>query len=151
MAAQGKVDIRNFRVIPGPSLPPAGYPFRVSTRLYPEWPFAVVAGTDDNLSRNVAVSLMSMVADDRRKGFRRRRLDNPGGLLGCSRAPAGTSCWTIQGPGPDKSGNDPFLVLAISARGTGAIFLISLFAVRSWILNRRLKGSMQECRNGPLP
>jgi PAS domain S-box-containing protein len=145
MAAEGKVDLRKFRVLPCPSGPPAGYPFLVSTRLYPEWPFAVVAGTDDGLSRKVSVALLTMEPDD------------PAAKA------AGGSGWTIPadysdvhellrelhlGPYEDLGRVTPRQVLSLYwphlLAATMAIFLISLFALRSWILNRRLKGSMED-------
>lgn len=145
MAAEGKVDLQKIRVIPGLSPPPAWYPFRVSTRLYPEWPFAVVAGTDDNLSRHVAVALMTMEPSDQ------------------AAKASGGGGWTIPadysdvhellrelhvGPYKNLDRITPGLILSLYwphlLAVTGAIFLISLFAARSWRLNRRLQGSMEE-------
>ncbi len=145
MAAEGKVDIQKIRVIPSLSLPPAWYPFRVSTRLYPEWPFAVAAGTDDTLSRHVAVALMTMAPYD------------------IAAKASGGGGWTTPadysdvhqllrelhvGPYKNLDRITPGLILSLYwphlLAVTGAIFLISLFAVRSWRLNRRLHGSMEE-------
>jgi two-component system sensor histidine kinase TtrS len=39
------------------------FPFAISTRLYPEWPFSKVAHTDNALAQRVAVALLSMPAD----------------------------------------------------------------------------------------
>jgi phosphate/phosphite/phosphonate ABC transporter binding protein len=144
MAAEGKVDLRKIRVLPGPSDPSARYPFLVSTRLYPEWPFAVVEGTDEDLSRKVAVALMTMGADD------------PAAKA------SGGSGWTIPadysdvhellrelrlGPYKDLGRVTPGQILSLYwphlVAGTVGIFLISLFAFKSWILNRRLNGSME--------
>ena len=148
MAEQGKVDLQKIRVLPGPSEPSAGYPFLVSTRLYPEWPFAVVEGTDDDLSRKVAVALMTMEPDD------------PAAKA------SGGSGWTIPadysdvhellrelrlGPYKDLGRVTPGQVLTLYwphlVAGTVGIFLISLFAFKSWILNRRLNGSMENLSN----
>ena len=145
MAAKGKVDLRNIRVITGPSPPASGYLFLLSTRLYPEWPFAVVKGTDETLSRRVAVALLTMEAGD-------------------PAAKASGGCgWTIPAdysgvhellrelrlgpyrelgrvtPGMIVSRFWPHLLATVVAG-----FLISLFAVKVWMLNRRLKGSMSE-------
>ena len=145
MAEEGKVDLRKIRVLPGPSDPSAGYPFLVSTRLYPEWPFAVVEGTDDDLSRKVAVALMTMGPED------------PAAKA------SGGSGWTIPadysdvhellrelrlGPYKDLGRVTPGQILSLywphMVAGTVGIFLISLFAFKSWILNRRLNGSMEK-------
>jgi len=145
MAARGEVDLRALRVIPGPYPVPAGYPFLLSTRLYPEWPFAVVEGTDEDLSRKVAVSLMTMAPDD------------PAAKA------SGGSGWTIPSdyssvhallrelhldpyrnagkitPGMILSAYWPHLLAVLAA-----LLLISFFALRASILNRRLQGSMTE-------
>jgi PAS domain S-box-containing protein len=145
MAAEGKVNLGNFHVLPGPSTTTPGYPFLVSTRLYPEWPLAVVKGTDENLSRMVAVALMTMGADD------------PAAKA------SGGSGWTIPadysdvhellrelhlGPYKELGRVTPAMILSIYwphlLATAGAIFLISLFAVKASILNRRLKVSMEE-------
>ncbi|MDD2336747.1 MAG: PhnD/SsuA/transferrin family substrate-binding protein [Geobacteraceae bacterium] len=145
MAAEGKIDLQKIRVIPSPSPPPVWYPFRVSTRLYPEWPFAVVAGTDDTLSRHVAVALMTMEPYD------------------TAAKASGGGGWTTPadysnvhqllrelhvGPYKNLDRITPGMILSLYwphlLAASVAIFLISLFAVRSWRLNRRLHGSMEE-------
>jgi PAS domain S-box-containing protein len=63
MAMEGLIDLRKFRVLPPPEAV-QGYPYRVSTRLYPEWPFAVVTGTDLMLGKSVASAMLQMSADD---------------------------------------------------------------------------------------
>jgi PAS domain S-box-containing protein len=64
MALEGRIDLEDFRVLPGPSPPSSGYPFLLSTRLYPEWPFAAVKGTDLELGKLVASALLRMEAND---------------------------------------------------------------------------------------
>ncbi len=64
MAMEGAIDLSQFRVIPGLVSANSGYPFLLSTPLYPEWPFAVVKGTDLNLGKSVASALLRMSADD---------------------------------------------------------------------------------------
>lgn len=144
MAAQGKVDLRSIRVIP-PAHPVRGYPFQLSTRLYPEWPFAVVSGINDELSRRVAVALMTMGPDD------------PAALA------SGGSGWTIPadysavhgllrdlrlGPYRDMGRITPGQVISHYRTHllaiTVAVSLIALFAFRSQLLNRRLRASLAE-------
>lgn len=58
MEAEGKIDLRDFRVINPQSHP--GFPLKISTRLYPEWPIAKVKHTSDELAQNVAVALLRL-------------------------------------------------------------------------------------------
>ena len=62
MAAAGKLSLSAVRVVAPRGTP--GYPYLHSTRLYPEWPFASVAGVPDALARRVAVALLSMPAGE---------------------------------------------------------------------------------------
>jgi len=61
MAAEGRIDITDYRILTPQQH--AGFPFRVSTRLYPEWPFAKLRGTAPDLAQEVAISLLSMPPD----------------------------------------------------------------------------------------
>ncbi len=145
MAAKGKIDLSRFRVLRGTPAPPSGYPFLISTRLYPEWPFAAVTGTDEVLSRHVTIALMTMTPGD------------PAAKA------SGGSGWTIPadysdvrellrelrlGPYRDLGRITPGQILSMYwphlLAATVAILLISLFTVRFSILNRRLKGAMEE-------
>ncbi len=62
MAAEGTIDIDDFRII-NPKHEPE-FPFALSTRLYPEWPFSKVAHTSDKLAQEVAVALLQMPHND---------------------------------------------------------------------------------------
>lgn len=64
MAMEGAIDLSEFRVLNGPSDPALDYPFLLSTRLYPEWPFATVKETDLELGKSVASALLRMRSDD---------------------------------------------------------------------------------------
>jgi PAS domain S-box-containing protein len=61
MAADGTIDINDFRIINPQQVPE--FPFALSTRLYPEWPFSKVAHTSDTLAQQVAVALLQMPTD----------------------------------------------------------------------------------------
>lgn len=61
MAAEGKADLTAIKVINQQNL--SNFPLLVSTRLYPEWPFSKLAHTSDELSKDVALALMSMSAE----------------------------------------------------------------------------------------
>jgi len=58
MADEGKIELKQFKIINSQNLP--SYPFKVSTRVYPEWPLAVMPRVDDNLSRQITIALLSL-------------------------------------------------------------------------------------------
>lgn len=58
MAADGKIRLSEFRVLNPQQV--SGFPFSLSTRLYPEWPFARARHTSDELAQNVTVALLSL-------------------------------------------------------------------------------------------
>ncbi|MEJ2610655.1 MAG: PhnD/SsuA/transferrin family substrate-binding protein [Candidatus Thiodiazotropha sp.] len=58
MALAGTIDLKDFRIINPQQVDE--FPFALSTRLYPEWPFSKVAHTADSLAQQVAVALLSM-------------------------------------------------------------------------------------------
>ena len=62
MAAEGQIDGAAFRILNRRSVP--GYRFMLSTRLYPEWPFAKLRQTPEDLAERVAVELLNMADDD---------------------------------------------------------------------------------------
>lgn len=61
MAAAGTIEINDFRII-NPQQE-TEFPFALSTRLYPEWPFSKVAHTSDHLAQQVAIALLQMPHD----------------------------------------------------------------------------------------
>lgn len=61
LAAEGKIALSDFRILNAKSHP--GFPYPVSTRLYPEWPFSRLRSTAQQLSEDVAVALLRMPAD----------------------------------------------------------------------------------------
>jgi len=60
LEAEGKIQLSDFRVL-NPQQHP-GFPFQVSTRLYPEWPFSRLHNTPHDLAQQVAIALLSMPA-----------------------------------------------------------------------------------------
>lgn len=56
MAREGKLAASRIKVIGNRDK--LGFPVQVSTRLYPEWPFAARPGVDERLARRVAASLL---------------------------------------------------------------------------------------------
>ncbi len=61
MAAAGDIDMAEFKVINAQQH--ADFPFVVSTTLYPEWPFAKVGATSDELTQRVVQALTEMSGD----------------------------------------------------------------------------------------
>lgn len=61
MALTGEIDIRSVKIINERQT--LGFPFKHSTRLYPEWPFAKLRHTDDQLAQQVAVALLKLPAE----------------------------------------------------------------------------------------
>lgn len=60
MQAEGSIKMSDFRILNTQKFP--GFPFAVSTRLYPEWPFARMKDTPQELAQKVAIALLSMPA-----------------------------------------------------------------------------------------
>ncbi|MCA6215698.1 PhnD/SsuA/transferrin family substrate-binding protein [Ideonella sp. B7] len=62
--AEGRVRPDEFAVVAERTQP--GFPCRLSSRLYPDWPFARLAGTPPELAKAVTASLLTMPAVDGR-------------------------------------------------------------------------------------
>jgi len=61
LEAEGRLDATRLKVINAQNL--AGFPYRVSTRLYPEWPFVALPSVDTPTLRRVTVALLALDAD----------------------------------------------------------------------------------------
>jgi two-component system sensor histidine kinase TtrS len=61
MASAGTINLDDFRIINPQQV--EEFPFALSTRLYPEWPFSKVTHTADSLAQQVAVALLNMPHD----------------------------------------------------------------------------------------
>lgn len=61
MASEGNPAVAQLRVLN--RLPSPDFPFAVSTRLYPEWPLAVMPQIDEVSARRLAVALLSLPAE----------------------------------------------------------------------------------------
>ena len=64
MISEGSIGPSDFTVLPGPGTGPLyqSFPFLLSTELYPEWAFAKLPQTPDDLARQVAAILLTMPA-----------------------------------------------------------------------------------------
>ncbi len=61
MAKEGSIDLNAYRVLAEKQYD--GFPFKVSTALYPEWPFAKLPSTSDDLAVKVLHALLSISPD----------------------------------------------------------------------------------------
>jgi len=61
MADEQAIDLADYRILNAQGS--AGQTVGLSTRLYPEWPFAAMPGTPSELSQKVAIALLSLSAD----------------------------------------------------------------------------------------
>jgi diguanylate cyclase (GGDEF)-like protein/PAS domain S-box-containing protein len=61
MARDGRVDLARLEVLNRRHAP--GFPFLLSTQLFPEWPFAAMLQTDERLAQEVAKALFSLRED----------------------------------------------------------------------------------------
>lgn len=61
MANEGRIQLNDFRILN--PLQSEDFPFRHSTRLYPEWAFAKARATSEGVARAVAVALLRMPGD----------------------------------------------------------------------------------------
>jgi len=62
MNAEGKIALSQFRVIAPKHY--AEFPFLISTRLYPEWPFARLSHVSGEEARQIAMALMRIAPED---------------------------------------------------------------------------------------
>lgn len=61
MVREGKLQSGNIKLIHRLNLP--SFPYATSTRLYPEWPVAVMPHVDQHLARSLAIALLSLPPD----------------------------------------------------------------------------------------
>lgn len=61
MAAAGKLDTSRIRILSPRRV--EGFPFELSTPLYPEWPFIALSHVDGQVARRIAAALLAIEAD----------------------------------------------------------------------------------------
>jgi two-component system sensor histidine kinase TtrS len=62
MALAGKISLRDFHILNAQHV--ENFPYALSTDLYPDWAFAVVRHTSDDLAQKVAIALLRMQPGD---------------------------------------------------------------------------------------
>lgn len=66
MAHEGKINLDDFKVIgSGYGEGIKNFPYKVSTMLVPEWPFAKLSHTSDDVAQAVTIALLEMQASDK--------------------------------------------------------------------------------------
>jgi len=58
LVREGKIKLSDIKILNRQHIP--SFPYLISTRLYPEWPVAVMPQVDANLARRLAVALLSL-------------------------------------------------------------------------------------------
>ncbi|MDW7733399.1 MAG: sensor histidine kinase [Methanolobus sp.] len=67
MEAEGSINLSDFKVINSQQV--EGFPFLLSTDLYPEWAFSRTESTSLNLAEEVTIALLSMPVEDRQTQY----------------------------------------------------------------------------------
>jgi len=62
MVQKGKLQVEQIKVI-HPVKSPGGFPYALSTRLYPEWPLAVMPWMNEELARRLAAAVLALPHD----------------------------------------------------------------------------------------
>ena len=65
LQAEGKIDIDDFKVFSNVSKKDTSFPFLLTTRLYPEWPFAKMKHTKEELAKQIGIALLKMKPESR--------------------------------------------------------------------------------------
>jgi len=55
---EGKLDLSKIKILNRQNV--STFPFMASTRLYPEWPLAIMSNIDDHLARQITIALLSL-------------------------------------------------------------------------------------------
>lgn len=61
LSSEGKLDLSRIKIINQQNLP--NFPLIVSTKLYPEWPIAVMPWVEERLARKLSTALLSLSSD----------------------------------------------------------------------------------------
>ena len=137
MADEGLVDPGKIRVLG--QRRDAAFPFPLSTRLYPEWPFAKTRDTPDHLAQEVAVALLGMPADSEAARKADARWTIPldyGSVHALFRQLEIGPYRDLAKPGLDKVWREYKVWIILGAAALAAALLVSLLVGRA---NRRIK------------
>ena len=145
LAHEGKLDMNRIKLIAKKSLPT--FPYASATRLYPEWPVAVMPQVDELLARRLAVALLQLPADS--------AAARGAGIYGFTVAADYSSVQTLlrrlRMPPFDAPAQFTFADLLRQYVGWIIVllgFLVLVFAgAGAWLIlqNRRIKITQEEC------
>ncbi|BCB26830.1 hypothetical protein SKTS_17160 [Sulfurimicrobium lacus] len=137
MASEGKLDLNRLKILNRQDKP--DFPLQVSTRLYPEWPFASLPNTDKDLARRVAAALFVLEKD----AAVTRAMAIHGFTVPADYSPVEELLRELRQPPFEAA--PAFTLQDVSARYQWQIFagviaggLIVLLAIRLVLVNRRL-------------
>jgi PAS domain S-box-containing protein len=145
MAAEGKIHPDDFVVLNEKAGRDQDFPFALSTRLYPEWPFAALKHTSRNLAEEVAIALMAMPEDSPAA----QASSSAGWTIALNYEPINELYMKLHlGPYKDveaislKSVVQKYYYLILA--GMAALLFLSALAVYFYRLNRRLRETQKQ-------
>lgn len=143
MVGEGKLEMSRVRILDARNVP--GFPFQLSTDLYPEWPFAAMPGIDGDLARQVAAALLALPHD----GTLARQMNIRGFNIPADYEPVHATLEALRLPPFDVT--PEFTVLDIWQKyrwqaviGMALIVVIMSLGGLLFVLNRRLDGKAQQ-------
>jgi diguanylate cyclase (GGDEF)-like protein/PAS domain S-box-containing protein len=137
LSGKGELDLRGIRVIGQKTA--EGFPLLLSTRLYPEWPFAAMPGVDEDLARQVAGALLSLPHGSRLA----RRMDIEGFTIRTDYEQVRAALETLRLPpfdfAPEFTAEDIWNKYRWQLAGGSLLFaVIAALTLSLFFLNRRL-------------
>ena len=146
LAREGRTEIAQLRILNRQTLP--GFPYALSTRLYPEWPLVALPQVNSETARLIAARLLSLEADDPAAiaagihGF----------AIPADYGPVESAMRSLRAPPFDQVPDftwrdvlDRYQPVAISLVGTGGIILV--LAIGLMRRNRQLDTSNRQARH----
>lgn len=137
MGSEGKLDLSRLKILNRQDMPT--FPMQVSTRLYPEWPFAALPHTDKGLARRVAAALFVLEEDSTAS----RAMGIHGFTVPADYTPVADLLRELRLPPFEAA--PAFTLQDVSARYQWQIFAgligggaILLLGIRLFLINRRL-------------
>lgn len=143
MVREGRLDMSRLHILGARSI--SGFPFQLSTDLYPEWPFAAMPGIDGNLARQVAAALLALPHD----GALARRMGIRGFTIPADYEPVRATLEALRLPPFDATPQFTLLDIWHKYRWQAVIGMVLIAIILALagllvILNRRLESKAQD-------
>ncbi|MDO9161951.1 MAG: EAL domain-containing protein [Methylococcaceae bacterium] len=142
---EGKLNIEQINILNRQN--PPNFPQQVSTRLYPEWPFASLTHVDENLARHVAAALFLLEENTTAT----RKMGIHGFVVPADYTPVEDLLRQLRLP--PYEGAPQFTLKDVSARYQwqiiGSLFVVGfilLLIFRLWVTNRKLWAEQQKVK-----